>query len=178
MAFTSAPFRIYRTAIRFLAVAACFAAPLQSLSAEQVKVISVSDGDTVVLHIGQRKERVRLIGIDTPESHDNRRARKQSERNHQDIGSILEQGRIAAQFTRKLLPQGMTAKIEYDTERRDHYGRLLAYLWLPNGEMVNETIIRSGYAYPLTIPPNVRYRDRFLKAFSEARSSKRGLWAR
>jgi len=178
MAFKSSLFRIYRTVIRFLVVTVCFTAPLQPLTAEQAKVISVSDGDTVVLHIGRNKERVRLIGIDTPESHDNRRARKQSERNHQDISSILEQGRTAARFTQKLLPQGMTVKVEYDTERRDHYGRLLAYLWLPNGEMVNETIIRSGYAYPLTIPPNVRYRDRFLKAFSEARSSKRGLWAR
>jgi micrococcal nuclease len=91
---------------------------------------------------------------------------------------ILEQGRAAAQFAQKLLPRGSAVRIEYDSERRDHYGRLLAYLWLPDGDMANETIIRSGYAYPLTIPPNVRYRDRFIKYFNEARSSKRGLWAR
>jgi micrococcal nuclease len=131
-----------------------------------------------VLQIGRHRERVRLIGIDTPESHPNKRANKQAARNHQDIQSIIEQGKRAAQFTKSLLPSGTSVNIEYDVERRDHYGRLLGYLWLSNGEMLNEAIIRGGYAYPLTIPPNVRYQERFLKAFHDARNAKRGLWAR
>ncbi len=151
--------------------------PHDWLAAEQAKVLSVSDGDTVVLQVGRDRERVRLIGIDTPESHPNKRAEKQATRNHQDIRSIIEQGKRAAQFTRNLLPDGTSVRVEYDVERRDHYGRLLSYLWLANGEMLNEAIIKGGYAYPLTIAPNVRYQERFLKAFQEARNAKRGLWA-
>jgi len=143
MASRSSLFRVHRAVIRLFVVALWFTAPLQWLAAEQATVISVSDGDTVVLSVNSKRERVRLIGIDTPESHDNRRARKQSERTHQDIQMILEQGRAAAQFAQKLLPRGSAVRIEYDSERRDHYGRLLAYLWLTDGDMANETIIRS-----------------------------------
>ncbi len=162
----------------FLLVALFLATPLQRLSAEQATVLSVSDGDTVVLQIARNRERVRLIGIDTPESHSNPRAKKQAMRNHQDVLSIIEQGKAAALYTRNLLPRGTSVRIEHDVEKRDHYGRVLAYLWLPSGEMVNEKIITSGYAYPLTIAPNVRYQGRFLKGFHEARNAKRGLWAR
>lgn len=158
--------------------ALCLVIPCNWLAAEQANVLSVSDGDTVVLRVGHHRERMRLIGIDTPESHPNKRAQKQALRNHQDIQSIIEQGRRAAQFTRNLLPSGSSVNVEYDLERRDHYGRLLGYIWLKNGDMLNETIIKGGYAYPLTIPPNVRYQERFLKAFNEARNAKRGLWAR
>ncbi len=152
--------------------------PYQRLTAEQATVLSVSDGDTVVLQIAKNRERVRLIGIDTPESHTNPRAKRQAERNHQDLVSIIQQGKAAALYTRSLLPRGTSLRIEHDVEKRDHYGRLLAYLWLPNDEMVNEKIITSGYAYPLTIAPNIKYRDRFLTGFQRARSAKRGLWAR
>ena len=153
-------------------------APIRGLTAEQATIRSVSDGDTVVVQIAQRQERVRLIGIDTPESHPNRRAKKIAERSHQDLLSIIEQGKAAAEFTRKLLPKGTSIRLEYDTEKRDLYGRLLAYLWLASGEMVNETIISSGYAYPLTVPPNVRYQKRFLESFQSAKRHKRGLWAK
>lgn len=166
------------SAILILLTALSLATPYHRLTAEQATVLSVSDGDTVVLQIARTRERVRLIGIDTPESHANPRAKKQATRNHQDVLSIIEQGKSAALYTQKLLPRGTSIRIEHDVEKRDHYGRLLAYLWLPNGEMVNENIMKSGYAYPLTIAPNVKYQDRFLKAFQEARSSKRGLWAR
>jgi micrococcal nuclease len=164
--------------ILVLLIALSLATPYQRLSAEQATVLSVSDGDTVVLQIASNRERVRLIGIDTPESHSNPRAKKQAARNHQDVLSIIEQGKAAALYTRNLLPRGTSVRIEHDVEKRDHYGRVLAYLWLPSGEMVNEKIITSGYAYPLTIAPNVRYQERFLKAFHEARNAKRGLWAR
>lgn len=170
--------RIRARVINAVFTALCLMTPQHWLAAEQAKVLSVSDGDTVVLQIESGRERVRLIGIDTPESHINKRAQKQATRNHQDIQSIIEQGKRAAQFTRNLLPNGTSVRVEYDVERRDHYGRLLGYLWLANGEMLNETIIKGGYAYPLTIAPNVRYQERLLKAFHDARNAKRGLWAR
>jgi micrococcal nuclease len=165
-------------AILILLTTLCLATPCCRLSAEQATVLSVSDGDTVVLQIARNRERVRLIGIDTPESHSNPRAKKQAARNHQDVLSIIEQGKAAALYTKNLLPRGTSVRIEHDIEKRDHYGRVLAYLWLPSGEMINEKILASGYAYPLTIAPNVKYQERFLKAFHEARKAKRGLWAR
>jgi micrococcal nuclease len=120
---------------------------------------------------------VRLIGIDTPEARPNRRAELQSARSHHDQSTILKLGHQSTEYTRRLLPKGSTVQLESDREPRDHYNRLLGYLWLPNGTMVNEEILRAGYGYLLTVPPNVKYRDRLASAFGEARKQKRGLWA-
>jgi micrococcal nuclease len=140
-------------------------------------VIHVIDGDTVKLRIGSRQEHVRLIGIDTPEARPNRRADIQSSRTHQDQKTILKLGQQSTDYARRLLPKGSTVRLESDREPRDHYNRMLAYLWLPNGTMANEEILRAGYGYLLTVPPNVKYRERLGAAFSEARKEKRGLWA-
>jgi micrococcal nuclease len=61
-------------------------------------------------------------------------------------------------------------------EKRDRYGRLLCYVYLRNGKMLNEEIVKAGYASLLTYPPNVKYQSVFLKAYREAREKKRGLW--
>ncbi len=66
--------------------------------------------------------------------------------------------------------------IEFDAQQTDRYGRLLGYVYLSNGKMLNEEIVKAGYANIMTIPPNVQYQDRFLKAYREAREGKRGLW--
>lgn len=65
--------------------------------------------------------------------------------------------------------------IEFDARTRDKYGRLLAYLYLPSGKMLNEEIVKAGYAQLMTIPPNLKYQERFLKACREARENHRGL---
>jgi len=66
--------------------------------------------------------------------------------------------------------------IELDVQARDKYGRLLAYVYLPNGKMLNEEIVKAGYANLMTIPPNVKHQETFLRAYREARENKRGLW--
>jgi micrococcal nuclease len=66
--------------------------------------------------------------------------------------------------------------LELDVERVEPYGRLLAYVYLPNGEMFNETLLEEGYAQVATFPPNVKYVDSFLEAQREAREANRGLW--
>lgn len=160
---------------------------------EELIVTRVIDGDTFLLSNG---EKVRLTGIDTPESNNNPKALKDSERSGQDVGAITRQGKEAAQFTKKLA-EGKKIRIEYDVQKRDRYGRLLVYAYdidtlkrnpqtkVPEGLVVsankeiflNGSIISSGYAVPLTIPPNVKHADQFKKLYSEARSGKRGLWA-
>lgn len=140
-------------------------------------VLHVIDGDTIVARIDSTVEHVRLIGIDTPESRPNRRSELQAERTHTDQKKILSMGHAATTHAQKLLPRGSAIKLEFDLDRRDRYQRLLAYVWRADGTMANEEIIRAGYAYLLTVPPNVRYRERFALAFSDAQAKRRGLWA-
>lgn len=144
---------------------------------QQADVVSVVDGDTISVTIDGKLERVRLIGIDTPESRPNRRASKQATSERLDSKKILELGAKASAHTKTLLPKGSHVRLEYDVQKRDRYGRLLAYVWLPDGTMANEEIIRSGFAYLLTIPPNVKYREKFADAFRKSREESRGLWA-
>lgn len=137
------------------------------------RVTYVYDGDTIKLDNG---ERVRLIGIDAPEAHDNDKLLRDVRRRHSDGKTQLAMGREASRFARSLLA-GQRVRLEFDVEQRDKYGRSLAYLYLPDGTFVNEKIIREGYAYPLTIPPNVRHAREFQRWFDEAREAKRGLWS-
>ncbi len=85
-------------------------------------------------------------------------------------------GKRATEFVESLVKTGGLITIEFDAQQKDRYGRLLGYVYLSNGKMLNEEIVKAGYANVMTIPPNVRYQDRFLKAYQEARERKRGLW--
>lgn len=140
---------------------------------QEVAVIQVYDGDTIKIDTG---ERVRLIGIDTPEVHENPKMRRDSERTKKDLQTILALGKKAKVFAQSLL-EGKKVRLDFDVEQKDKYGRLLAYVYLMDGRFVNEEIMRNGYAYPMTIPPNVRYADDFRAWYREAVEQKRGLWA-
>jgi micrococcal nuclease len=67
-------------------------------------------------------------------------------------------------------------KLQYDVDRIDQYGRTLAYVYLEDGTFVNAEIVKNGYAQIMTVPPNVKYADKFLKLQQEARENNRGLW--
>lgn len=130
------------------------------------------DGDTIKLSDG---EHVRLIGIDTPESRYNDKTMRDSKRSKKDINTILGMGKLASKFTRGLV-QGKSVRLEFDVEKRDRYGRLLAYVYLEDGTFVNAKIVEEGYAQVMTIPPNVKYADLFLKLQNEAREKRKHLW--
>jgi micrococcal nuclease len=117
-----------------------------------------------------------LIGIDSPESKANAKSISDSNRSGQDVTVIVSQGREATAFTQSRVKKGDTVSLETDIQARDKYQRLLAYVWLPDGTMLNEAIVRAGYAQPATFPPNVRYQDLFLEAARDARKHGRGLW--
>jgi len=145
----------------------------RSYNYSNIFVKRVIDGDTIQLESG---ERVRLIGIDTPEMHESDKLYRDSQRTGQDVGIIQELGRRAYEFTRKLV-EGKRVSLEFDVEKYDKYRRLLAYVFLKNeGIFVNAEIIRQGYASLMTIPPNVKYADLFVKLYQEARQNRRGLW--
>jgi micrococcal nuclease len=137
-----------------------------------ILVVRAVDGDTLQLESG---ERLRLIGIDTPEMHESDKLSRDSQRSRQDIQAIKDLGRRAYEFTKKLV-EGKRVSLEFDAEKYDRYGRLLAYVYLKDGTFVNAKIIEEGYASLMTIPPNVKYADTFLNLYQEARRSQRGLW--
>lgn len=126
-------------------------------------VLRVVDGDTIVIRINDVDEKVRLIGIDTPESvHPN------SEKN-------IPYGKTASDFTKKRL-EGKIVGIEMDAQERDQYGRLLAYVYL-DGVMFNKTLLEEGHAKVTTYPPNVKYVEDFTQLQEIARKEGKGLWA-
>ena len=170
-----------------LGLAACSSKPQISGSSQGLKisfpfgrttnyndilVTRAVDGDTLVLENGQR---VRLIGMDTPEMHESRKLHNDSKRLKMNIRDIQKLGRRAYEFTKKLV-EGKRVRLEFDAERYDKYERLLAYVYLQDGTFVNAQIVEQGYANLMTIPPNVKYADSFVKLFKEARENKRGLW--
>jgi len=130
------------------------------------------DGDTLLLENG---ERVRLIGIDTPEMHESSKLYRDSQRTGQDTGAIQKLGRRAYEFTKNLV-EGKRVSLEFGVEKYDKYNRLLVYVYLKDGTFVNAEIVKQGYASLMTIPPNVKYADLFLKLYHEARENRRGLW--
>jgi micrococcal nuclease len=121
------------------------------------RVAEVTDGDTIRL---DRLGRVRLIGIDTPEV----------------FGERECYGPQASAFARRMLPPGTRVTYRLGAERRDRFGRTLAYVYLPDGRLFNELLAERGYATTLTIPPNDRYADRFTAAARRARERHLGLW--
>lgn len=139
---------------------------------EYVYVNRAVDGDTLKLSGG---ERVRLIGIDTPELHYSAKLERDARRSHKDIKEIQALGAKSAAFT-KALCEGKKVRLEFDVDKRDKYGRLLAYVYLEDGTFVNAKIVEEGYAQILTIPPNVKYSGLFLKLEREARDKRKGLW--
>jgi micrococcal nuclease len=142
-------------------------------------VQSVLDGDTLIVRLADgRDETVRLIGIDTPESHESEKLRRQAARTAQGAATIQVLGRRAATYTASELPRGHRVGLELDIEWRDSHGRLLAYVWRYDGTLVNLAILEAGYAQLLTIAPNVRHAERFRTCLSEARAAGRGLWSR
>ena len=124
-------------------------------------VVRVVDGDTIHVRIDAGVEKVRYIGVNTPEVH------------HPTKGEEPG-GREAAEVNRRLI-EGKTVRLELDVQERDRYGRLLAYVWVGD-VMVNAELVRLGYAQVMTVPPNVRYQQLFLKLQREAREAGRGLW--
>jgi micrococcal nuclease len=125
-----------------------------------VTVTRVVDGDTIDISPSVKgRSRVRLIGMDTPEVY---------------FGT-QPYGPEASAFAKREL-DGQEVKLELDVQKIDPYGRLLAYVYLPDGSMFNETLLEEGYAQVATFPPNVKYVDRFLEAQREARAANRGLW--
>lgn len=126
-------------------------------SSQTIKIIRVIDGDTVVT---QNNQKVRLIGIDTPEVTIN------------NPKKCL--GDIATIKTKELL-EGKYVILEKDISETDKYGRLLRYIWLDN-QLINKTLVQEGYAQVDTVKPDIKYKQTFIDAQNQAKSQDLGLW--
>lgn len=144
-----------RFALLSLALAAAPLAPASSQEREEACVVfQVADGDSFRCRDGRR---VRLIGIDTPE-----RQQAFSE--------------VARQALLEMIPCATAVRLEWDVAPTDRFGRLLAYVWV-GPTLVNEAMVRDGWAVLYTVPPNVKYAGRLGRAQKEARARGAGLWA-
>ena len=133
--------------------ASAAAASTRGVACEVARVV---DGDTLNCADGTR---VRLIGMDTPEL------------------AQAPFGREAQRALVRLAPPGSTVHLERDVTARDRYGRTLAWVWAGD-TLVNEALVRRGFAVLYTIPPNVKYAGRIERAQKAARGASAGLWAR
>jgi micrococcal nuclease len=131
---------------------------------QPARVVRVVDGDTILVAAGGAQERVRYIGMDTPETVKPRTP-------------VQCFGKKASAANKRLVA-GQAVRLVTDAERRDRYGRLLAYVYrASDGLFVNAELVRDGYARPLTIAPNVRHAGEFAALAGAARRAGRGLWS-
>jgi micrococcal nuclease len=158
-----------RTVIPWLVFLVAFAALLtgrkdhtSSARSLTARVIRVVDGDTIKVSLaGGRTERVRYIGVDTPES--------------VKPGTPVQCFAKRASHFNASLVDGRAVTLRMDAEERDRYGRLLAYVYAGD-RFVNRELVAKGYARTMTIPPNVAHADEFARLAQRAREAGRGLW--
>jgi micrococcal nuclease len=128
---------------------------------ELVKVERIVDGDTFEVTLKGKKEKIRLIGVDTPET-------------KKPNTPVMFYGEEASAYSKKRLEKQMV-ELEYDVEKKDRYDRFLVYVWIGD-ELFNRTLVQEGYARMATFPPNVKYVDAFKQDQEAARNKKKGLW--
>ena len=155
----------------FLVVAACSVglpaavAQTELPPGDDAVVTKVIDGDTIQVRLKGKLYSVRYIGVDAPESVQRRDCF----------------GREASTYNRSLVMpkgKGVTVRLEKDVSETDKYGRLLRYVYLPDGTMVNQALVEDGYAQVATYPPDVKFEERFVEAQTAAREAGSGLWSK
>jgi micrococcal nuclease len=151
---------LFLTSVSFLSgVNGAFSAGIGKGGGNTVRVEKIYDGDTIGAVVDGRFEKIRLLGIDAPE---------------------MDQrpwGRKAKKCLDSLLAAANSMiSLEYDIEQRDKYGRILGYIWLQDGRMLNEEMLKNGFAVLFTCPPNVKYVMRLRAAQEKGRDNKIGIW--
>ncbi|MFA7115862.1 MAG: thermonuclease family protein [Bacteroidales bacterium] len=148
-----------------LSVSSCSSIYYWTNSSKYLVVKRVVDGDTFWVDDGSEKGlKVRLIGVNTPETVDPRKP-------------VEYYGKEASNYVKGLL-NGKKVKLRYDVNRYDRYGRILAYVYLKDGTFLNADLIKKGFAQVMTFPPNVKFSKKFVELQREARDAKAGLWGR
>lgn len=141
---------------------------VKGISGERALVLNVIDGDTIEISLNGLEEKVRLVGIDTPETKDPRRP----------VGCF---GKEASSETKSLL-QDKIVILQQDVTDKDKFGRLLRYVYLPMEDkqllFVNDYLVRTGFAKVYRYPPDVKFNEQFMQAQQEAKNNKKGMWGK
>jgi len=143
---------------------------------ETATVIRVVDGDTIKVSYDDKKETVKLIGIEVPENRLSRKAKEEAVKSGQNLLTVISTGIDAVTFVKTLIKKGDVVSLEFDLQNRDIDGMILAYVYLSDGRMLNEEILKAGYADIESNSPNMRYRKRFIKDYADAKEHRRGVW--
>lgn len=150
------------------------------------RVVRVSDGDTIVVMLDNREEKVRLIGIDTPEKYESDKLTRTAREFGLSERAVQALGQQSSDYANGLL-QNQRVYLEYDTERTDPYDRVLAYVYVKRSdgafmfgnerfEQINLRMVQAGWAEDLTITPNTRYASRYQQATDVAYQQQLGMW--
>jgi micrococcal nuclease len=142
----------------------------------RARVLYVIDGDTLKVTVEGEKVSIRLIGIDTPESKPNPRSRKQAKEFGKSEEEVVKMGRAARAFLEAELRGVKEVRIRTHKKAYDRYDRVLAAVYLPDGDDLSEKILRSGFGLPYEIKPYTTRREAYAEAHRQARASHRGLW--
>lgn len=157
--------RVITTFALLIGFASCSnSSPSPNGQADLVEIVKVVDGDTVDIDLDGHTERVRLIGVNTPET-------------KHPTKPVECFGPEASAYMTQLLPKGTTVRIERDVEARDRYGRMLLYLYLGSDNLfINLDLVARGYGTPMSIEPNTFHRNDFVRAAAQAEAANVGLW--
>lgn len=136
----------------------------------KVTVERVVDGDTYLVDLDGEKTKVRLIGVDTPESVAPQSYTESSGKENTEVGEYI------SSIMKDTIKSGDTLYLEFDVNQYDKYDRVLAYAYFEDGEMVQEFLLNNGLAQVMTIEPNVKYSDRFVELEQKAIENGIGIW--
>ena len=137
------------------------ASGLSAFQREPARVIRVISADTLTLLYRGKWEEIKLIGPEAPPTALNDRAYVEALKHATTPDEIILRGLKASEFVTRFLRYGSQVWIEFDVQKRDRYSRLLGYVYLADGRMLNEVLLRRGLAELYMIPPNMRYSRRF-----------------
>jgi len=149
---------------------ACLA---DAIDREPARVVRVISADTLTILYRGKWEEIKLIGPEAPQTALNDRAYEEALKSSSTPDEVIRRGLKATEFVQGYLQYGSQIWIEFDVQKRDRYSRLLGYVYLPDGRMLNEIILRRGLAELFLLPPNLRYSHRFQEMVRLARLDKR-----
>ncbi len=148
----------------------------ESKDKKAYSVTKVFDGDTFEAEVNGKKEKVRMLGIDTPEKWDSEKFDRDTERSGRDKETLRKLGELASEYTTRLIGgKKVTLIPDSKSDDKDKYGRLLRYVYLEDGTFVNMKIVEDGYANAYRKFSHSQ-KNEFIEAEKNARENKRGLW--
>ena len=148
--------------------------------AQSVEVVRINDGDTITVHLGGRPELVRLIGVDAPETVHSKSLARKAKHSGRSATEEAKAGAASREAILKRVAVGDKVRLvdgRPQTRKRDRYGRLLAFVYLADGRLLNQEMIAQGWAKAYR-SFNFRHKSDFLRAESQARLARHGLWAK